>query len=192
MIPRRLEGKDFMRIVAEETMALVIDYQERLVPVMYHTEELIRNSSILLQGLKALEIPMVVSQQYTKGLGMTVPSIREAVGEHFTYLDKLTFSCAEDMQLLGRLQEIGRKNIILCGMEAHICVLQTAIDLIAKGFTVILVEDCISSRREADKAVAVRRAESEGAILTTYEAILFELTRVAKTDVFRTISGLTK
>ncbi len=181
-----------MRILAEETMALVVDFQERLLPVIDQSEELLRRSGILVKGLKALGIPMVVSQQYTKGIGMTVPAIAEAVGEDFAYLDKLAFSCAEDEQLLAKLREIGRKNIILCGIEAHICVLQTAIDLLAMGYQVILVEDCIGSRKENDKAVAIRRAEAEGAVLTTYEAILFELTRVAKTDLFKTISGLIK
>ncbi len=181
-----------MRILAEETMALVIDYQERLVPVINNSEELIRKSSILVKGLKALGIPMVVSQQYTKGIGMTVPAIAEAAGEEFAYLDKVTFSCAEDEELLHTISETGRKNIILCGIEAHICVLQTAIDLITKGYNVVLVEDCIGSRRENDRVVAVRRAEAEGAVITTCESILFELTRVAKTEVFKIISGLIK
>lgn len=181
-----------MRILAEETMALIIDFQERLVPVINHSEELLRSSSILVKGLKTLGIPMVVSQQYTKGIGMTVPAITEAVGEDFIYYDKVTFSCAEDEKLLERIRETGKRNIILCGIEAHICVLQTAIDLIALGYNVILVEDCIGSRRESDRAVAVRRAAAEGAIITTYESLLFELTRVAKTEVFKTISGLIK
>ncbi len=181
-----------MRILAEETMALVIDYQERLVPVIDRSEELLRKSSILIKGLQALGIPMVISQQYTKGIGMTVPAIVEAAGEAFAYQDKVTFSCAEDEELLRRINETGRKNIILCGIEAHICVLQTAIDLIAKGYHVVLVEDCIGSRSEDDKVVAVRRAEAEGAVITTCESILFELTRVAKTEVFKIISGLIK
>ncbi len=181
-----------MRILAEETMALVIDYQERLVPVINNREELLHNSSILIKGLKALGIPMVVSQQYTKGIGMTVPKIRDVFGEEFSYYDKLTFSCAEDKELLHRLQETGRRNIILCGIEAHICVLQTAIDLLAKGYQVILAENCIGSRKENDRVVAVQRAAAEGAVITTCESLLFELTRVAKTDVFKVISGLIK
>ena len=181
-----------MRILAEETMALVIDFQERLVPVINHSEELLRSSSILVKGLKALGIPMVVSQQYTKGIGMTVPAITEAVGEDVSYYDKVAFSCAEDEKLLLKIRETGNKNIILCGIEAHICVLQTAIDLMAMGYNVILVEDCIGSRRESDRITAVRRAHAEGAIITTYESILFELTRVAKTEVFKLISSLIK
>lgn len=181
-----------MRILAEDTMALIIDYQERLLPVIHNPDTLIHNSSILVKGLKALNIPMVVTQQYTKGIGMTVPTIVEAVGEDFTYYDKVTFSCAEDPTIFEKIEEIGKKNIIICGAEAHICVLQTVIDLVAKGYHVILVEDCIGSRKENDRVMAVQRASGEGAILTTYESILFELTRVAKTDVFKVISKLIK
>lgn len=181
-----------MRILAEDTLALIIDYQERLVPVIHNNEELIHNSRILIKGLRALDIPLLVSQQYTKGIGMTVPEIKKAVGDGFEYLDKITFSCADNDEIFKKIMDLGRKNIIICGIEAHICVLQTVIDLIQKGFRVILVEDCIGSRKENDKKIAVQRAAKEGASLTTYEAILFELTRVAKTDVFKEISGLIK
>lgn len=182
-----------MRILAEETVALVIDFQERLVPVMRNSNGLIHNTEILLKGLKALGIPMVVSQQYTKGIGMTVPAILSAItGEEFTYYDKLSFSCVEDEALYHAIQEKGKRNIIVCGIEAHICVLQTVIDLIAKGYNVIVVEDCTGSRKENDQLFAIRRAEAEGAIITTYESILFELTRKAKTDVFKVISELIK
>ena len=93
---------------------------------------------------------------------------------------------------MKKIEETGKKNIIICGIEAHICVLQTVIDLIAKGFHVILVEDCVGSRKENDRQIGLQRAAAEGAILTTYESILFELTRVAKTDVFKEISRLIK
>jgi nicotinamidase-related amidase len=181
-----------MRIVAEDTMAFVIDFQERLVPVIHNNEELLHNTEILIKGLKALNIPIVVTQQYTKGIGMTVPVIVDAIGEGFSYEDKITFSCAEDENILHKTRQTGRKNIIVCGIEAHICVLQTITDLIAKGWNVILVEDCVGSRRESDRQVGIKRAILEGAIPTTYESILFELTRVAKTEVFKEISKLIK
>ncbi len=181
-----------MRILAENTMALVIDFQERLVPVIESGEELLRNTEILLKGLKILQIPMMITQQYTKGLGMTVPTIAQAVGAASDYYDKITFSCAENEAILNKIKQSGKKNIIICGMEAHVCVLQTVIDLIALGYTVILIEDCIGSRKKSDRQTGIRRAISEGAVLATYESILFELTRVAKTDAFREISRLIK
>ncbi len=181
-----------MRIIADNTMALIVDFQERLVPVIDNSDELLRNTEILIKGLKALGIPMLVTQQYTKGIGMTVPVLTEVIGENFTFYDKLTFSCAEDKTILDKITQSGRENIIICGIEAHICVLQTVIDLIEKGYHVILVEDCIGSRRESDRQIGIKRAIMEGAIPTSYESILFELTRVAKTDVFKEISRLIK
>jgi len=122
-----------MRILAEDTLALVIDIQERLVPVIRDSNGLLHNVDILIKGLRALKIPMIVTQQYTKGIGMTIPTIIEAIGDEFSYYDKITFSCADDEKILQRIEETGKKNIIICGMEAHICVLQTVIDLISKG-----------------------------------------------------------
>lgn len=181
-----------MRIYAENTMALVIDFQEKLMPVIYNNEELLHNTEILVKGLKTINIPMIVTQQYTKGLGMTVSQISDAFGEDFGFEDKVAFSCMDDETIAGKIEALGKKNVIICGVEAHICVLQTAIDLITKGYNVILVEDCVGSRKLNDKLIGVKRAISEGVIITTYESLLFELTRVAKGDVFKTISKLVK
>jgi len=186
------ERKRLMRILSEDTLALLVDFQERLVPVINHDVELIHNTEILIKGLKALGIPIIVTQQYTKGIGMTVPELATAIGDDFSFFDKLTFSCAEDVTILSKIAETGKSNIIVCGIEAHICVLQTVIDLIAKGYHVILVEDCVGSRKESDRQVGIRRAIAEGAVITSYESILFELTRVAKTEVFKEISRLIK
>jgi nicotinamidase-related amidase len=181
-----------MRITAEDTMALIVDFQERLVPVIDQNEELIHNTEILIKGLQALQIPMIITQQYTKGIGMTVPTLAELFGDTFNYEDKVTFSCAEDEATIAKIKAMGKKNIILCGIEAHICVLQSVIDLIALGYNVLLVEDCIGSRKESDRRIGIQRAQQEGAISTSYESILFELTRVAKTDTFKEISRLIK
>lgn len=181
-----------MRIVAEDTIALIVDYQEKLMPVIDRGDQILEHAAILIQGLKQLEIPILVTQQYTKGLGMTVPNIAKAAGEAFTYYDKITFSCYEDENIRRKIAQAGRKNIIICGVEAHICVLQTVIDLLQGGYRVILVEDCIGSRKENDRAIGVKRAAAEGAVITTYEAILFELTRIAGTEAFKQISKLIK
>ena len=180
-----------MRLKPNETMTVVIDYQEKLMPAINENEKLISNSAILLKGLKELEIPMVVSQQYTKGLGETVAPIAEALGE-FEAFDKKTFSLLQTEEIKKAIGEKGRKNVIVCGAEAHICVLQTVIDLIAEGFNVFLVEDCIGSRKPNDKAIAIKRAEKEGAFLTTYEQTLYELTLGAANPHFKAISKLTK
>ncbi len=181
-----------MRMIADDTLALIVDFQERLVPAIYNHEILLRNTEILIKGLRALNIPILVTQQYTKGIGMTVPVLANSIGETFEYLDKISFSCADDDLILQKIEESGKHNIIICGIEAHICVLQTVIDLKAKGFQVILVEDCVGSRKESDRQIGLKRAYLEGAVPTSYESILFELTRMAKTDVFKEISRLIK
>lgn len=181
-----------MRILKEDTLALIIDFQEKLVPVIHQNEVLLRNTEILIKGLQTLGIPMIVTQQYTKGIGMTVPALTEVFGENFSYEDKVTFSCADDTSIMSKITEMNRKNIIVCGVEAHICVQQTVIDLLALGYNVILVVDCIGSRKEKDMKIGIQRACLEGVIPTTYESVLFELTRVAKMDEFKKISALIK
>ena len=176
-----------MRIEREKTVALVIDYQEKLVPVMAEKETLIHNSAILLAGLKMLGIPMVVTQQYTKGLGMTVSEITDAL-ESDAYVDKISFTAYDSVK--NKLY--GKKFVIICGIEAHICVLQTVVDLVAAGYVPVVVTDCISSRKANDKKIALKRMRDEGAILTTYESLLFELLKVAGTEESKKIQRLIK
>lgn len=176
-----------MRIEREQTAALVIDYQEKLVPVMHKKKKLIQNSSILLAGLRLLGIPMVITQQYTKGLGMTVEEITDAIGAA-EYVDKISFSALECV----KKQIKGKKFIIVCGIEAHICVLQTVLDLIAEGYTPVVVEDCVSSRKGCDRKVALKRMRDEGAIVTTYESVLFEILKVAGTEESKRVQRLIK
>ena len=174
-----------MRIDREQTVALVVDYQEKLVPVMHEKEQLLRCSEILLKGLKVLEIPMYITQQYTKGLGTSVKEITDAL-EDTAYTDKLSFTAYDCV----KEQIADKKFVIVCGIEAHICVLQTVIDLKAAGHIPVLVADCISSRKELDKQVALERARQEGAIVTTYESLLFELLKVAGTEESKMIQKL--
>lgn len=174
-----------MRIERERAVALVIDYQEKLVPVMHEKETLIHNSCILLEGLNILEVPVVLTQQYTKGLGMTVEEITNAVGTS-AYIDKISFTAFDCV----KEQIKDKKFVIVCGIETHICVLQTVIDLKAAGFVPVLVADCVSSRKAEDKQMALERARQEGAIVTTYESLLFELLKVAGTDTSKKIQKL--
>lgn len=174
-----------MRIDAKQSVALVIDYQEKLVPAMADKEQLIHNSCILLEGLQTLDVPMVLTQQYTKGLGMTIPEIQVAAGTQ-EYIDKIAFTAYDSVE--SEIHE--KKFVIVCGIEAHICVLQTVIDLKTAGFVPVLVTDCISSRKSHDKEMGIQRAIQEGAIVTTYEALLFELLKVAGTETSKKIQKL--
>lgn len=180
-----------MRAYADETAVLVIDYQEKLVPAMNDKFEFVRKSEILLKGLVELGVPIIVTQQYTKGLGITIPEIRCIDGMPDGF-DKITFSCLKDDSIAEALERLNVKNVIVCGCEAHICVLQTVIDLIAEEYNVYMVTDCVASRKAEDKEVAVTRAIKEGAYITTCEAILFELLERAGSDTFKNISRLIK
>lgn len=180
-----------MRIKKEETAAVIIDFQERLFPFIYDNEKLAKNAVRLIKGLKALDIPMIVTQQYTKGLGSTSSEISEAIGE-YNHIEKGSFSCCGSEEFCTSLKNAGKKNIIVTGIESHVCVLQTVIDLLEMGYQPVLIEDCVSSRNLEDKRIAIERMRSEGAIISSYESILFELTVVSGTDTFKAISKIVK
>jgi len=180
-----------MRITKDNTAAVIIDIQERLYPHMDNREELERNVGILIKGLHLLKVPLLITEQYSKGLGKTIPAISEGL-ENFEPIEKISFSCCDESRFQKELNILNKKFVILAGIETHVCVLQTVLDLIDSGFHPVLVEDCVSSRKENDKMIAVERIRSEGAIITTYESILLELCRVAGTETFKRISGLIK
>ena len=180
-----------MRILKEECTGLVIDIQERLLPVMEDKDALLKSCGILLRGLKLLEVPVLITEQYPRGLGPTVPEIRESL-EKFRPMEKNTFSCCEEPAFLLSLETSVRRTVIILGIEAHVCVLQTVADLSASGYLPVVVADCISSRHAYDKKVALERMYREGAVVTTCESILFELTRRAGNETFKAISALVK
>ena len=180
-----------MRLKAHETMVMVIDFQERLMPVIADHNTVLARSRLLLEGLNLLRIPMLVTRQYPKGLGDTVPIIREMTGGA-PVLDKIRFGACDDPVIMEAVRSMDRKNVILCGAEAHICVLQTAIGLQAAGFQAVLTEDCVGSRQERDRKTGLKRAMQEGALLTSCEAVLFELLGEAGGETFKQISRLVK
>jgi nicotinamidase-related amidase len=180
-----------MRILKEYTIGLVIDIQERLVPVMEDPETLIENCQKLIQGLQILGLPLLVTQQYTKGLGETIDEIKSVIND-FQYIEKKDFSCLDEPNVAEKLALSGAKNVIICGIEAHVCVLQTAIDLKEAGYTPVVVFDCVSSRAFDNVDLAAERFRYEGILMTSMESILFELTRSAGASEFKEISKLVK
>jgi len=180
-----------MRILKENTLAIVIDIQERLFPYISENQQLTENTKRLIEGLKIFEIPIIISEQYKKGLGLTITEI-SSILPNIEPKEKMAFSCCDDDGIFKTLTSYGKKNIILCGIESHICVLQTTIDLIDNGFTPIVVADCVSSRSLYNKKIALKRMAKEGAVITTYESILFELCRFAGNEQFKAISKLVK
>lgn len=180
-----------MRINKENTLAVIIDIQERLYPFIYENEKLTENIIKLIKGLKVLGTEFIITEQYSKGLGHTVSSINELV-QNDLHIEKMSFSCCGSDEFLLHLKNKNKKNIVISGIESHVCVLQTVIDLINLGFQPVLIEDCVSSRNINDKNVAVARMRKEGAVISTYESILFELCEVSGTPVFKEISKLVK
>jgi nicotinamidase-related amidase len=180
-----------MRIKKENTIAVVIDIQSRLYPFIQDYEEITRNNRILLQGLRLLGVPIVVTQQYTKGLGETIPEIAEVLGE-YKHIEKMSFSCCDEPRFNEDLALASKMYVVVTGIEAHVCVMQTVNDLIGQGYIPVVVEDCVGSRKPNDKNMAVERMRQAGAIITTYESILFELLKYSGTPEFKEISKLVK
>jgi len=180
-----------MRILRDQTAGLVIDIQEKLFPFISGNETLARHAGILIQGLQVLRIPLLVTEQYTKGLGPTIQPVQQFLsGEQI--IEKLAFSCCDDPVFMTTLSDLNKKFIVITGIESHVCVLQTAIDLLENNFIPVVVEDCVSSRRLNEKEMAINRMRRSGAIITTYESVLFELLRFSGTEEFKAISRLVK
>jgi hypothetical protein len=180
-----------MRIIKENTLGLFIDIQEKLFPHILEKNSLEINLIKLAAGLKILEIPFLITEQYPKGLGITVSLLKIALGEPAA-IEKMAFSCCDEPKFINLLKTSGKKIIILCGIEAHVCVLQTTIDLLHIGYQPVIIEDCVSSRKLSDKQIAIERMRQEGAEITSLESVLFELTRYSGTDTFKAISKLVK
>ena len=180
-----------MTLNREDTLAVFIDFQEKLMPAMHNKEVLQDKVVRLAKGLKVLDIPHIVTQQYTKGIGETIPEVAEAIGE-FEPIDKTTFSCMSHVDFINQLEIAARRNIVVCGIEAHICVQQTVEQLLDEGYNVYIPVDCISSRSQNDFLWAAERMEKVGAVMTTYESVLYELLKDSKAEGFREISRIVK
>jgi nicotinamidase-related amidase len=180
-----------MRILKEQAVLLVIDIQERVFPATLEHEMLLKNVPLLIEGIKALGIPIIVTEQYVKGLGPTIPEIAGNI-TGLERIEKVSFSCCDEPRFMMELASSGHDCVIIAGIESHVCVLQTAIDLQQNGYHPVVVEDCISSRKANDKMIALERMRKEGIVVTTYEAILFELLRFSGGETFKAISKLVK
>lgn len=183
-----------MRIPEERAILMVVDVQERLLPVMSNPERLTERVVRLIEGVGILGLPMLMTEQYPRGLGHTVEPVAEAYKNAggADIIEKLAFSCCDESAVMRALDQEGRRFVILAGIESHVCMLQTTMDLLAKGYQPVVPSDTTSSRLDEDKEVALRRIEKEGAVVTTSESLLFELTRVTGTPRFKEISRLVK
>ena len=180
-----------MRIKKEDSLALFIDVQSKLFPFIAGNAELSSNIIKLLNGLIVLDVDIIITEQYSKGLGSTIEPILNNISD-YKYFEKMSFSCCGHSEFMNELELRNKKNIIIAGIESHVCVFQTVIDLIQNNYKPVVIEDCISSRKENDKKIAVNRMIKEGAIISTYESILFELCEISGTEQFKKISKIVK
>lgn len=181
-----------MRIRRKHTVAVVIDVQEKIFPVISENSILENKLCRFINGLKILGVEILVTEQYTKGLGSTIESVKNSLGNYYNPVEKMSFSCCGVNTFDNKLKESGKNTVIITGIEAHVCILQTVLDLLDKGYIVVVVEDCTSSRNLNDKKIAVERMRDEGAIITTYESILFEMLEHSGTEEFKAISRIVK
>jgi Amidases related to nicotinamidase len=179
---------------SNESCLLVIDIQTRLTASMPDKviERLKKNSTLLIKAAGMLSVPVIATRQYPQGLGQIEPEISEGFPTDCRYFDKTSFSCADAEDLMRELARLERKQIILTGIEAHICVLQTAIDLMQSGYMVFIVSDAVSSRHRENYENAIHRMQQTGAIISNTESVLFEWLRDARHEHFRTISAMIK
>lgn len=173
----------------ENSILLVIDVQERFKDIIFQSEELIQNISKLIQAAKLLNIPIVCTEQYPKGLGNTVEPLKKDLG-NATYFEKINFSCCRDSKFVDHLKALNRAQVIVCGIEAHVCVNQTVHDLLENDFTVHLIKDAVSSRNPVNIDIAVNKMRDSGAVISCLEIALFELLVSAKHEKFKDIQKL--
>jgi nicotinamidase-related amidase len=183
------------RLVPSQTLVLVVDVQERLAPAMPDAvlADLIRNTSILLDAAKQLGMRVVASEQYPKGLGPTVPALKEkldALG--VVPLPKLTFDACSDLAIARALDAAAPRSVVVVGMEAHVCVMQTVRELVKRRFDTYVVADAVASRREENRQIGLDLCVRAGATKTATETVVFDLLERAGSDDFKALSKLVK
>jgi len=170
---------------------VVVDVQGKLAQLMYEKDKLFSATQVLIKAAKILNIPIIWSQQCPQSLGDTIPQIAELLSG-IDPINKSEFSCCGCEQFNAKLAALGRNQIVLCGIEAHICIYQAAVDLLRKGYDVTVVADAVSSRTLENKQIAIDRMKSEGVSISCVEMVLFELLRTAEHPQFKQIAGLIK
>lgn len=177
---------------AQNSLLLMVDMQEKLLPAMHEGENCIKRNLLLLQGAAALELPVIVSEQYPQGLGATMPELRQTCRKEWPVGAKTSFSCFGDEELATLIRNLNAETLIISGVESHVCVLQTALDAVNDGYQVIAVSDAVTSRKPEDRRTALKLLAANGVQVMSAESILFLLLGSAKHPGFKTISGLVR
>jgi len=178
-------------LVRDNTALLLIDIQEKILGVMFDPKSVVNNSVKLIKGFKALNIPMFYTEQYPKGLGSTASLLQKEL-EGLSAIQKMTFSCFGAGNFFQRLRDNNVTQVVVGGIETHVCVQQTVLDLLANQFQVNVAADAVSSRKEYDYKFALDRMRAHGAEITTTESVLFELLTESGTEEFKQISRIIK
>jgi len=173
------------------TVAVCIDIQEKLARVMDHREDLFKNVQILLSGLAVLDVPIILTEQNPGGLGRTIREVTKVIPD-VPPISKMSFSYGGDAVCMAALEQTERKHVLLVGIEAHVCVYQTAVDLADRGYAVEVVSDCIASRNGDNKVIALEKMKGYGIVPTSAEIVLFELLKTAETPKFKEIAKIVK
>lgn len=176
-------------VKAEDSLLLVVDLQQRLAPAISGRDAVEARVATLIRGARRVGVPVRASEQYPQGLGPTVPAIA-ALLDDVERLPKRAFSCAAEPDFLAALGGLGRSQVVICGMEAHVCVLQTALGLSAAGFSVFAVADAMGSRDPANREIALRRLAGAGVVPVTSEMVLFEWLGDCDNAAFKDLLGL--
>jgi nicotinamidase-related amidase len=164
---------------------VVVDYQQKMMPAIHDREGVLARAERLVRGVALLDLPVLVTEQYPRGLGRTEPQLVAALGEHYRPIEKTTMSVMGEPSFSDALRGTGCTQAILCGVEAHVCVCQSATDLRHAGYEVHVVADCVSSRRSEDTAIALERMKQAGCWMSTHEMAVFELLGRSDTPAFK-------
>ncbi|WP_294343221.1 hydrolase [Prosthecochloris sp.] len=178
-------------ISSQDTVLLIIDVQGKLAQIVYESAAVEQNISKLVRAAKILGVPVLYTEQYPKGLGHTVAPLEKLLAEEDPF-EKIAFSCCADEGFMEALRKLKRNEVLVTGMETHVCVYQTANELIEYGYNVHLITDAVSSRTKENRDLGIHCIENAGAFLKSTEMVIFELLRVAKGDAFKAIAKIIK
>jgi len=184
-------GTERFRLDRDNVAIVVVDIQERLMAAMKHAKKVYRNTNIMLEASRHLGLPVVVTEQYPKGLGHTVDEVKSCIPA-YEPIEKITFSCCGQDNFMDSVDALGRKKIILLGSETHVCVYQTCLDLLEAGYNVHLLRDAVCSRSKENYMAALELMGNAGAVITTTETVLFQMLVKAGGEEFKAISRLVK
>ena len=180
---------DIRLISNGDSVLVVVDMQERLIPKIFNQHTVTSNAITLIKSAEILNIPIIVTEQYPKGLGPTIPEIKDLIVP-WQPIEKICFSCFGSIDFSRKLKEEKRDNLILCGIESHVCIMQTALDGLKSGYSVFFIKDAISSRTKNNRETGFERMAQAGAIPVSTEMVVFELLREAGTEKFKQIVSL--